>query len=162
MLLHALKITAVGTPLVSALAVYGLIRCQYQRQRRLAMITAGIVSLAGLGVFLLERQYTCVVASGDGNCLWEGVGSLSLLLFAGIMALKVRSDRPLETDQDRISYMLSMFMLAGWAGLAMAPNLLIWLASWGMFATALYRRLDLMGVNWGFMIVTHDTWYDDR
>lgn len=162
MLLAAMKITAVGIPLASALAVYGLIRTRYQKQRRLAMITAAIVCLAGLGVFLLDRHYSCVVASGEGNCLWEGFGSLSLLLFAGILAMKLRTDRPLETDQDRTGYMLSMLMLAGWAGLAMAPNLLLWLASWGVFATSLYRRLDLLGVNWGFMIVTHDTWYDDK
>lgn len=161
MLVTILKLLAVGTPIAGAISMRWLGDRRPRAMAWLAVLAAGLAALLGLTLFIAERHYACALITGDSNCLWEGMGTLSLF-FAGLgLALKMRSDIAAQCPYEAITYRLILLMIAGWAGLGLSPNLLFWILSWALFSSAFYRWLDKMGVFWGFMVV-HDSWYDNH
>jgi hypothetical protein len=161
MLLTILKLLAVGAPIACAVSMRWLGKTRPDATGWVAAITAALAALLGLTLFLAERHYACVLITGDGNCLWEGLGTFSLFVVGLGLALKMRSDIVAQCPYEAITYRLLLLMIAGWAGLALSPNLLFWILSWALFSSAFYRWLDKMGIFWGFMVI-HDSWYDNH
>jgi hypothetical protein len=67
-----------GLPLLAALILWWVEDRQAQLRFWLAAITFSLVGLIALVLFVINRQYGCILASGRQNCLFDGLASLSL------------------------------------------------------------------------------------
>ncbi len=151
-----LQVGAMGLPLLVAFGLWRWGNRIPHAQRRLTAMSLGLVGLAALGVFLGNGLYACIVASGQQNCLFDGVSTLSL---AVVCTLFVWGALVLREGDRKGDYILMLTLTGAWAGLAFAQNLLELIVFLNLFIYVMYRWLKRNGTRWGLFVVWPD--HDD-
>jgi hypothetical protein len=151
-----LRIGMIGLPLAGALAVR-LLRQRYPLiPRRLAMVIFGLIGLAGLSFFFINRFDACILASGRKSCLIEGTGALSLFWFSLVLALLARADQAPAGSKRGRDYPLLLLLTGAWAGLSLADNLLVFLLSLNLLFYVIYRWCKKQGLSWRILTLRDD------
>jgi hypothetical protein len=154
-----LRIIATGLPLLGVLAVWLSKNRLGHVQRWLATVTLGIAGLVALALFLLNRQYACVLLSGSHNCLAKGFSTSSIFLLNAVQAIRSLFLRGKNKTFDHI---LILLLSSAWAGMGLAVNLLELLIFLNLFFYVIYKWLDRKGLGWGFFVVRSDYPDDQR
>lgn len=152
-----LRVGAIGIPLVGALVI-GRWGARFPRtQRRLVASILGTSGLVALTLFLLNRYDACVLSFGGGNCLFDGLATLSLFLLSGIL---VRSCLNMRGENRRPDYVPRLLLSSAWAGIGLTRNLFMLLVFLNLFLFAIDRGLKRRGLKWRFMVL-RDDYQDD-
>jgi hypothetical protein len=137
-----LRVVAIGLPLVGAIAIWRWGARFRRAQRWVAATVFGIAALIALTLFLLNRQYACILSSGRANCLLDGLGTLGLFLLDAFFA--IRSVIPPAGDRSRD--VISMLLLSSaLAGIGLAKNLLVLILFLNLFLFVGHRWLTRKG-----------------
>lgn len=152
-----LRVTAIVLPLMGAFVLWRWNKAIAIRYW-LVVIIFGMVGLAALGLFLLNRHFVCILSSGEQNCLTDGLATLSLILLCAVLVVIsiIRRDERQELD-----YRLMLFLNSAWAGIGLAKNLLVLLVFLNLFFYVIYKWLDQRGLGWG-MFITRNDYRDDQ
>jgi len=152
-----LSIVAVGLPLIGVLAIWRWWDKFRYVQRWLVAAIFGLSGLTVLILFLLNRQYECILLTGRQNCLAGGLATLSLILLNVILA---RGSVILQGGTKKNDYILMLLLSSAWAGMGLAENLLVLLIFLNLFFYVIHKWLERNGLRWRFMIVRDD--YSDE
>lgn len=153
-----LRIGAIGLPLVGALAIWRLGPRFPRTQRWLAAFIFGATGLIALTLFLLNRYYACMFASGRQSCLFDGSATLSLVLLSIVLA---RGGIVLRGENKGQDYITMLMLSSAWAGIGLAQNLLVLLLSLNLFVLAVNRWLKRKGLGGRFLALRDDYKDDD-
>ncbi len=153
-----LRVTAIGLPLIGAFILWRWKNKFIDIRYWLAVIIFGMVGLAALGLFLLNRHFACTFLTGNQNCLTDGLLTFSLILLCAVLVVRsfIRRDERQELD-----YRLMFFLSSAWAGIGLAKNLLVLLVFLNLFFYMIYKWLDQKGLGWG-MFITRNDYRDDQ
>lgn len=155
-----LRISAMGLPLIGILIIW----CWGDKFRRvqgwLALSIFGLVGLVALTLFLLNRQYACILSSGRQNCLFDGLATLSLFGLSLVLA-KASLLGQSHNDADRAGdERLRLLLVSAWAGMGLTENLLVLLIALNLFLFVVHRWLKRRGLTWRILALRDD--YQDR
>jgi hypothetical protein len=148
-----LKIVAIGIPLIGALAIWRWGDSFLRAQRWLVASIFGLTGLVALTLFLLNRQYVCILLVGRQNCVFDGLATLSLFLLSLLLVRACIVLRSVNKDQ---AYILMLLLSSAWAGMGLTENLLVFLIFLNLFFYVIHRWLKMEGLNWTFLIVRDD------
>lgn len=148
-----LKISAIGLPLIGALAVWRWGDKSPVAPRWLAASAFGLTGLASLALFLLNGYYACIFASGRQNCLFEGLATLSLLILSILLA---RGSLGLKGANKNQGCILLLLLGSAWAGMGLAGNLLEILIFLNLFLYVSHRWLKQQGLTFRFLVLRDD------
>lgn len=151
-----LRLGAIGISLMGALAIWLWGDKLHHTQRWLAGTAFGATGLIAITLFLINRHYACVFALGDGNCLFDGLATLSLFLLNVIL---VRASVALRGENRRTVYILLLLLSSAWAGMGLAENLVVFLIFFYLFFFVLNRWFRMEGFKSGFLKIRND--YED-
>jgi hypothetical protein len=152
-----LKISVIGLPLVGALAIWRWGDKLPLAPRWLAAIIFGLIGLSSLALFLLNRYYACIFASGKQNCIFDGLATLSLLALSIVLA---RGSLGLKGVNKNQGYILMLLLGSAWAGMGLAGNLLEILIFFNLFIYVIHRWLKQEGLTFR-LLVLRDDYRDD-
>ena len=153
-----LRIAAIGIPLIGAFTLWRWKAQSHHVQRWLAVTILVIVGLIALSLFLLNQHYACILSLGKGNCLFEGLATLSLFLLSLVVA---RSCIFLRDESVGQVYILMLLLISAWAGMGLVENLLALLIFLNLFFFVIDRLLRRQGISWRFLIL-RDDYKDDQ
>jgi hypothetical protein len=153
-----LRIGAIGLPLAGALAIWRGGPRFPRAQRQVAIVILATTALIALTLFLLNRQYACILAFARQSCLFEGLGTLSLFLLGIVLA---RSCFVLRGGNKEQGYALLLLVGGTWAGMGLAQNVCLFLVCLNLFIFAMDRWLKRKGISWRFMAL-RDDYKDDE
>jgi hypothetical protein len=152
-----LRAVAIGLPLAGALAIWRWGGRFPLAQRWVAAAITGVVALKALALFLLNRQYACILASGRANCLLDGAGPLGVFLLDTLFA--IRCVVP-PAEGKRRDFVLILLLSSALAGIGLARNLLVLLIFLNLFLFVGYRWLTGQGIQ-PRMLILRDDYKDD-
>ena len=152
-----LRVIAIGLPLIGAFVLWRWNK-SIDIRHWIAVIIFGIVGLAALGLFLLNKHFACIFSTGKQNCLTDGLATLSLILLCAVLVMSsiIRRD-----ERQKVDYRLAFFLSSAWAGIGLAKNLLVLLVFLNLFFYVIYKWLDQKGLGWG-MFITRNDYRDDQ
>ena len=153
-----LRVAAIGLPLAGALAIRRWGGRFPLAQRWVAAAIFSAVALLALALFLLNRQYACIVVSGRANCLLDGAGPLGLALLAMFSA--IRCVVP-ASEGKRRDLVLMLLLCGALAGIGLARNLLALIVFLNLFLFVGYRWLTGKGFQPRILILRDDYKDDD-
>lgn len=148
-----LRGVAIGLPLAGALVTW---RWGHRFPRALRWAAAAIFGVAGLIallLFLLNRQYGCILASGSKNCLWDGAASLGIFLLDAFFALRCVVP---AAGGPRRDFVLMLLLSGALAGLGLAQNLLVLIVFLNLFLFVGSRWLSKKGFQPRFLVLRDD------
>ena len=148
-----LKVSTIGLPLIGALIIWWRGDKPSRAPRWLAVVIFSLVGLASVALFLLNKHYTCIFASGRQNCLFEGLAILSLLLLNIVLA---RGSLMLKGANKGQRYILMLLLGSAWAGIGLAGNLLEILIFLNLFLYVIHRWLKQQGLTFRFLVLRDD------
>ena len=153
-----LRVTAITLPLIGTFVFWRWKNKFIDIRYWLAVIIFGMVGLAALGLFLLNKHFACIFATGKQNCLADGLATLSLILLCAVLVVNniIRRD-----ERQKLDYRLMLFLSSAWAGIGLATNLLVLLVFQNLFFYVIYKWLDQKGLGWG-MFITRMDYRDDQ
>ena len=151
-----LRIGAIGLPLIGALTIWRWGDKFLHAQRWLAGIILGITGLIALTLFLLNRQYACILLFGRQNCLFDGLATLSLFALNLVLA---RASVVLRGENKGYDYILMLLLSSAWAGMGLAANMLVFLIFLYLFFFVMNRWFKRRGFRGGFLKLRDD--YED-
>ena len=137
-----LRVVAIGLPLVGAIVLWRW-GARFRRAQR--WVAAGVfvfVGVLALALFLLNRQYACILSSGRANCLMDGLGTLGLFLLDAFFAIRCVVPAAGDRGRDFISMLL---LGSAWAGIGLAKNLLVLIIFLNLFLFVGHRWLTRKG-----------------
>ena len=152
-----LRVTAIGIPLAGALVIWRWGGRFPLAQRWVAAAIFGVVGLVALTLFLLNRQYACILASGRANCLLDGAGPLGLFLLDALFA--IRCVVPPAAGKRR-DFILMLLLSGALAGIGLARNLLALIIFLNLFLYLGSRWLTRKGFQ-PRLLVLRDDYEDD-
>ncbi len=94
-----IRIGAIGTPLLTALAIWRWGTRFPRTQRRLATLAFGGTAVIALTLFVLNRYHAYILAFGRQSCLFDGLATLPLFLPSIILGqgcLVLRGENPVS------------------------------------------------------------------
>jgi hypothetical protein len=153
-----LRVVAIGLPLAAALVIGRWGGRFPVAQRWVAAAIFGVVGLVALGLFLLNRQYACILASGRANCLPEGAGPLGLFLLDILFA--IRCVLPAGEGKRR-DFILMLLVSSALAGIGLAQNLLTLIVFLNLFLFVGHRWLTGKGFQPRILVLRDDYADDD-
>lgn len=145
-----LRIAAIGLPFAGALVIWRM-RARFPRaQRVMAALILATTALIALALFLLNRYYACVLAFREESCLFDGLGTLSLLVWSALFA---RSSLVMQGQTLGARYIPMLLFAAGWAGACVGQNLFLLVVSMNLLLFAIDRWLKTRGTSWQFLVL---------
>jgi hypothetical protein len=148
-----LRVAAIGALLAGALVIW---RWGDRFRPAQLWVTAAIFSVAGLialALFLVNRQYACILASGRASCLLDGAGPLGLFLLNTFFAVRCL----IPAGEGRRRDVILMLLLSGaLAGMGLAQNLLVLIIFLNLFLYVGYRWLTRKGFQPHLFILRDD------
>lgn len=153
-----LRIGAIGLPLIAALIIWRWGDTFPRAQGWLAALIFGLIGLAALILFLLNRHYACILLTGRQNCLFDGLACLSLFLLSLVLARGCLLLRGPNKGQD---CGLMLLLGSAWAGMGLTENLLVLLIFINLFLYVVHRWLKSRGLIWRILVL-RDDYIDDR
>jgi formate hydrogenlyase subunit 3/multisubunit Na+/H+ antiporter MnhD subunit len=114
-----LMLGTIGLPIIGALLLWRWGNEHMHAQRWATAITLGVTGLVALTFFLISKQYACAFLGGIGNCAFEGLGSLSVLLLILVSTI-VSVQREFNERHD---YSFMLLLSSTWAGIVYGGNL---------------------------------------
>jgi hypothetical protein len=148
-----LRAIVIGLPLVGALVIWRWGGRFPEAQRWAAAAIFGAAGLAALALFLLNRQYACILASGTKNCLWNGAASLGLFLLDAWFA--IRCVVP-PGEGKRRDFIVMLLLSGSLAGVGLAQNLLLLIVFLNLFLFTGSRWLTGKGIQPRFLVLRDD------
>jgi len=145
-----LRVAAMGLPFAGALVIWRMEARSPRTQRVMVALVLGITGLCALALFLLNRYYACVLAFRQESCLFDGLGTLSLLVWS---ALLVRGSLTLQGENLGEHFIPMLLFAAGWAGAGVGQNLFLLLVSLNLLLFAIDRWLKARGTSWRFLVL---------
>jgi NADH:ubiquinone oxidoreductase subunit 4 (subunit M) len=154
-----LRIAAISLPLAGALVIWRWGGRFPDAQRWLAAAILGLSGLLSLSLFLLNRQYACLLVSGSANCLVDGAGLLGLFLLDAFFVIRclVPPDQRKKRD-----FILMLSMSGALGGIGLSQNLLAWIVFINLFLFVGHRWLTKHGFQPRFMVLRDDYKDEDR
>jgi NADH:ubiquinone oxidoreductase subunit 4 (subunit M) len=148
-----LRAVVIGLPLAGALAIWLWVdRCR-PAQRWVVAAIFGVAGLVALSLFLLNRQYACMLTSGRANCLLDGAGTLGIFLLDVFLAIRCL----VPAGEGKRRNVILMLLLSGaLAGLGLAQNLLVLIVFLNLFLYVGYRWLTGKGFQPRLFILRDD------
>ena len=143
-----LRVLAIGLPLVGAIILWRWGARSRHAQSWVAATLFGIAAIVSLTLFLLNREYACILSSGRGNCLMDGLASLGLFSLDAFFA--IRCVVPAASDRGRD--FISMLLLSS----ALAGNLLLLVIFLNLFLFVGHRWLTRMGFQPRILVLRDD------
>jgi hypothetical protein len=148
-----LRIVAIGLPLAGA-AILWLWGQRIPRARRwVAAVLLALAGSAALALFLLNRNYACILASGRGNCLMDGLGTLGVFLADAV--LTIYSALPVAGGRQRAGILI-LLLSGALAGVGLATNLLVLIVFLNLLFFVIYRWLTGKGLQPRFLVLRDD------
>jgi NADH:ubiquinone oxidoreductase subunit 4 (subunit M) len=148
-----LRAVAIGLPLAGALVIWRWGGHIPRAERWVAAAIFGAAGLTALLVFLLNRQYACILATGRASCLLDGLGPLGVCLLDAVFA--VRCVVP-AAEGKRRDFVLMLFLSGALAGMGLAQNLLVLIVFLNLFMFVVYRWLTGKGFQPRFLVLRDD------
>jgi hypothetical protein len=148
-----LRIGAIALPLAGALTIWRWGVRFPRAQRRLAVSILGTTGLIALTLFLINRQYACILAFGRQSCLFDGLATLSLFLLSIVLTRGCIVLRGENKEQD---YILELLLGSAWAGMGLTQNFFLFLGFVSLFILAADRWLRRRGITARFLVVRDD------
>jgi NADH:ubiquinone oxidoreductase subunit 4 (subunit M) len=153
-----LRVIAVVLPLAGALVIWRWGGRFPHAQRWVAAALFGVAGLAALLLFLLNRQYACILTTGRANCLWDGAASLGLFMLDVLFA--VRCIVP-PAEGKRRDLVLMLLLSGAVAGIGLAQNLLLLIVFLNLLLFVGSRWLTGKGLQPRFLVL-RDDYKDDN
>jgi hypothetical protein len=148
-----LRGVAIALPLAGALVIWRWGDLFDPARRWAAAAIFGVASAAVLILFLFNRHYACIVASGSKNCLWDGAASLGLFLLDSLFA--IRCIVPPEQGKRR-DFIVMLLLSGALAGIGLSENLLLLVIFLNVFLFVGHRWLTRKGIQPRFLVVRDD------
>jgi NADH:ubiquinone oxidoreductase subunit 4 (subunit M) len=148
-----LRVIAIGAPLAGAMIIWRWGDRFPPAQRWVAATIFGVVGLLALTLFLLDRQYACVLASGRASCLLDGGGSLGLFLLNAFFAIRCLIP---AREGKRRDVILMLLLSGALTGMGLAQNLLVLIIFLNLFLYVGYRWLTRQGFQPRLFILRDD------
>ena len=151
-----LKIAAIGLPLLAALAIWLWSNTFPRARQRLAASVLAIVGLIAATLFVIDRDYACVLASGRQNCLFDGLATVSLACLSLVLARACLA-APDPTRANKVwDYRMLLLLASGWAGVGLGDNLLVFILAVYLLFYVLLRWMRRKGLRGGMFVVRDD------
>jgi hypothetical protein len=142
-----LQVVAIGLPLIAALFFWIRGNRLPGVRNRLALGLNVLLFLLAASLFLFSSRYACILAGGPGNCLYDGAGTLALIV---LDAWSIERCIALRNDDQGYNYAPRLLLSGALAGLAFAENLLEFLIFLNLFVWVAQWWARKRGYRWGF------------
>jgi NADH:ubiquinone oxidoreductase subunit 4 (subunit M) len=148
-----LRALAIGLPLAGALVFWQWGSRFPAAQRWVAAAIFGVAGVIVLALFLIDRHYACVLASGSRSCLWDGAASLGLFLLDALFAVRCIVS---PGEGKRRDFILMLLLSGALAGIGLSLNLLLLIVFLNVFLFVGHRWLTKKGFQPRFLVLRDD------